>query len=117
MTQVVPLLLLLGVVQDDHGGVEVDDLPGRQQVEVGATVAAAVAIPDGRSVRERHLIFSRLLLLLVVEVKIERIHPLQLELAVRQRHLVVKAVGLPLLVRDMHGDGTTAEEHPHEAVV
>lgn len=46
-----------------------------------------------------------------------RIHPLQFELVGRQLHLVVKAVALPLLVRDVHGDRTTAEEHPHIAVL
>lgn len=36
---------------------------------------------------------------------------------VRQRHLLVKAVSPLLLVWDVHGDGTAAEEHPHVAVL
>ena len=39
-----PLPLLLHTVQHGHGGHEVHDLPGRQQVKVGPTVPAAVAI-------------------------------------------------------------------------
>lgn len=46
-----------------------------------------------------------------------RIHPLEFELMVRQRHLLVKAVSPLLLVWDVHGDGTAAEEHPHVAVL
>lgn len=30
---------------------------------------------------------------------------------------MVKAVALLLVIRDVHGDGTTAEEHPHVAVL
>lgn len=46
-----------------------------------------------------------------------RIHPLQFQLAVRQRHLVVEVVALLLDLRDVHGDGTPAEEHPDVAVL
>lgn len=46
VAQIVPLLLLLSVVQHHHRGVEVNDLSGGQQVEVGAAVTATVAIPD-----------------------------------------------------------------------
>lgn len=49
VAQVVSLLLLLGVVQHHHRGVEVDDLSCGQQVEVGAAVTSAVAVPDPRS--------------------------------------------------------------------
>lgn len=42
---------------------------------------------------------------------------MQFELAVRHRHLVVEAVALPPLVRDVHGDRTTSEEHPHIAII
>lgn len=48
---------------------------------------------------------------------VKRIHPLQLELVIWERHLVVKAVALPALVWDVHGDRTTSEEHPHVAVL
>ncbi|KAF3847355.1 hypothetical protein F7725_020383, partial [Dissostichus mawsoni] len=48
---------------------------------------------------------------------VRMIHPLQFELAVRQRPLVVQAVALPLLVREVHGDGAASEEHPHIAVL
>lgn len=48
---------------------------------------------------------------------LSRIHPLQFQFAVRQRHLVVKAVALLLVVRDVHGDRTPAEEHPDVAVL
>lgn len=48
---------------------------------------------------------------------ISRIHPLKFQLFVRERHLLVQAVALLLLVRDVHGDRTTAEEHPHIAVL
>lgn len=30
---------------------------------------------------------------------------------------MVDAVALPLLIGDVHGDGTAAEEHPHVAVL
>lgn len=45
VAQVVALLLLLSVVQHHHRGVEVDDLPSGQQVEVGAAVTPTVAVP------------------------------------------------------------------------
>lgn len=41
---VVSLQLLVHIKQDNHGGDEVHRLPGGQQVKVGATVAATVAI-------------------------------------------------------------------------
>lgn len=46
-----------------------------------------------------------------------RIHPLQFKLLVRERRLVVEAVALPLLIRNVHGDRTTSEEHPHIAIL
>lgn len=46
-----------------------------------------------------------------------RIHPLQFQFAVGQRHLVVKAVALLLVIGDVHGDRTPAEEHPDVAVL
>lgn len=49
VAEVVSLLLLLGVVQHNHGGVEVHDLPSGQQVEVGAAVTPAVPVPGPRS--------------------------------------------------------------------
>lgn len=41
---VVSLQLLVHIKQDNHGGDEVHRLPSGQQVQVGATVAATVAV-------------------------------------------------------------------------
>jgi len=38
------LAVLFGVEEDDHGRHEVDHLAGRQQVQVGAGVFAAIAV-------------------------------------------------------------------------
>lgn len=46
-----------------------------------------------------------------------RIHPLQFQFVVRQRHLVVEVVALLLVIGDVHGDWTPAEEHPDVAVL
>lgn len=65
VSQVVSLRALLVVEEDDHGGDEVDDLAGGQQVDVGPAVFAPVAVPDIRQSR-KHLLntASNLLLLL-----------------------------------------------------
>lgn len=51
VSQVVSLRALLVVEEDDHGGDEVDNLPGGQQVDVGPAVFAPVAVPDIRQSR------------------------------------------------------------------
>lgn len=51
VSQVVSLRALLVVEEDDHGGDEVDDLAGGQQVDVGPAVFAPVAVPDIRQSR------------------------------------------------------------------
>lgn len=48
VSQVVSLLLLLGVVEHHHRGVEVDDLSGGQEVEVGPAVPPTVAVSAQR---------------------------------------------------------------------
>lgn len=44
MTEVVALNLLLDVVQNDDAGHEVDDLSGREQVQVGAAIPTSVSV-------------------------------------------------------------------------
>lgn len=58
VSQVVSLRALLVVEEDDHGGDEVDDLPGGQQVDVGPAVFAPVAVPDVLQSRTHPLIAS-----------------------------------------------------------
>lgn len=46
-----------------------------------------------------------------------RIHPLQFEFAVRQRHLLVKAVTVPQVIGDVHSDWAATQEHAHVPII
>ena len=44
VSEIVPLAVLLGVVEHDDRGDEVDDLAGRQQMQVASAVPATIAV-------------------------------------------------------------------------
>ena len=46
MTGIVALLLLIDIEEDDDGGHEVNHLPGRQQVKIGAAIASSISVTD-----------------------------------------------------------------------